>query len=170
MSKKLRDFRFKIVLRFDTILANERVKELNCPTVSELRREIVKVKQRWAIIGWVTKNLLYRVPSCFGRHVKMLVQAALAPTILHWVCGVGNGLFSLCVIHKKGLCPSSGDINGLMMMNVSKLDNLFFKYFRTKKVITNFPSISSTHSISSRVYNNQETVFWIVHPTRQVVN
>jgi hypothetical protein len=25
------------------------------------------------------------------------------------------GPFSLCVIHKEGLCPSSGDINGLMM-------------------------------------------------------
>jgi hypothetical protein len=24
--------------------------------------------------------------------------------------------FSLLVIHKEGLCPSSGDINGLMMM------------------------------------------------------
>jgi hypothetical protein len=27
------------------------------------------------------------------------------------------GPFSLSVIHKKGLCPSSGDINGRMMMN-----------------------------------------------------
>jgi hypothetical protein len=29
---------------------------------------------------------------------------------------VGYGSFSLCVIFKEGLCPSSGDINGLMMM------------------------------------------------------
>jgi hypothetical protein len=29
---------------------------------------------------------------------------------------VGYGLFSLCVIHKEDLCPSSGDINRLMMM------------------------------------------------------
>jgi hypothetical protein len=28
-------------------------------------------------------------------------------------CG---GPFSICVIHKEGLCPSSGDINRLMMM------------------------------------------------------
>jgi hypothetical protein len=28
----------------------------------------------------------------------------------------GYGPFSLCIIHKKGLCPSSGDINRLMMM------------------------------------------------------
>jgi hypothetical protein len=29
---------------------------------------------------------------------------------------VGYDPFSLCVIHKKGLYPSSGDINRLMMM------------------------------------------------------
>jgi hypothetical protein len=28
---------------------------------------------------------------------------------------VGYGPFFLCVIHKEGLCSSSGDINGLMM-------------------------------------------------------
>jgi hypothetical protein len=29
---------------------------------------------------------------------------------------VGYGPFSLSVIHKEGLCPSSGDINRLMMI------------------------------------------------------
>jgi hypothetical protein len=29
---------------------------------------------------------------------------------------VGYGPFSLCIIDKEGLCPSSGDINRLMMM------------------------------------------------------
>jgi hypothetical protein len=29
---------------------------------------------------------------------------------------VGYGSFSLCVIHKAGLWPTSGDINRLMMM------------------------------------------------------
>jgi hypothetical protein len=29
---------------------------------------------------------------------------------------VGYGPFSLCVIHKEGLCLSSGNINRLMMM------------------------------------------------------
>jgi hypothetical protein len=28
---------------------------------------------------------------------------------------VGYGPFSLCEIHKKGLCPSSGDINRLII-------------------------------------------------------
>jgi hypothetical protein len=82
-------------------------------TVIALRRAIVEVKQRWSVIGWVTKNLLRRAPPCFGRHVKPLVPAA--PTNLHWARVVGYGPFSLCVIHKEGLSPSSGDINRLMM-------------------------------------------------------
>jgi hypothetical protein len=34
------------------------IEELHGPTVSALRRVIAEVKQRWSIIGWVTKNLL----------------------------------------------------------------------------------------------------------------
>jgi hypothetical protein len=41
---------------------------------------------------------------------------SLAPTNPHWACVEGYGPFFLCVIHKEGLCPSSGDINRLMMM------------------------------------------------------
>jgi hypothetical protein len=39
---------------------------LHGPAVSALRRAFAEVKQRWSVIGWVTKNLLYRVPPCFG--------------------------------------------------------------------------------------------------------
>jgi hypothetical protein len=60
--------------------------------------------------------------SCFERRVKSLVLAAFAIVSTHqyphphWARVVGYGTFSLCVIHKEGLCPSSGDINRLMMM------------------------------------------------------
>jgi hypothetical protein len=47
------------------------------PAVSALRRAIAEVKQRWSDIGWVAKNLLYRVPPCFGRQVKPLVPLHL---------------------------------------------------------------------------------------------
>jgi hypothetical protein len=40
----------------------------------------------------------------------------LAPTNPHWADVVGYGPFSLCVIYKEGLCPSSGVINRLMMI------------------------------------------------------
>jgi hypothetical protein len=33
---------------------------------------------------------------------------------------VGYGPFSLWVIHKEGLCPSSGDIHRLMMVMIVK--------------------------------------------------
>jgi hypothetical protein len=47
-----------------------------------------------------------------------LIPAAFAvvSTNPHWACVVGYNPFSLCVIHKEGLCHNSGDINGLMMM------------------------------------------------------
>jgi hypothetical protein len=56
--------------------------------------------------------------TCFGRHVKpsRLHLQSLAPTNPHWVRVVGYGPVTLCVIHREGLCPSSGDINQLMMM------------------------------------------------------
>jgi hypothetical protein len=47
---------------------------------------------------------------------SLLHLQSLALTYLHWARVVGYGPFSLCVIHKEGLCPSSGDINRLMMM------------------------------------------------------
>jgi hypothetical protein len=46
-------------------------------TVSVLQRAIAEVKQRWPVIGWVTKNLLSRATPCFGRHVKPLVPVHL---------------------------------------------------------------------------------------------
>jgi hypothetical protein len=68
--------------------------------------------------GWVTKNLLSLAPPCFGRHVKPMVPVAfavVAPTNPHWARVEGYGPFSVCVIHKEGLCPSSGVISRLMM-------------------------------------------------------
>jgi hypothetical protein len=89
---------------------------------SALRRAIAEVKRRWSVIRWVTKNILFRAPPCFGRHIKLLVPSAFAVVSTHQLalCPRGfrgcYGPFSLCVIHKVGLCPSSGNFNRLMMM------------------------------------------------------
>jgi hypothetical protein len=94
--------------------------ELDGPAVSALRRAIAEVKQRWSVLGWVTKNLLSRVSPCFGRHVKPLVPNAFEVVSTHQPAlgpVVSYGPLSLCVIHKEGLCPSSGDINRLMMIH-----------------------------------------------------
>jgi hypothetical protein len=57
--------------------------ELDGPAVSAVRHAIVKVKQRWPIIGWVTKPLLSRASPCFRRHVKPLVTDAFAVVSTH---------------------------------------------------------------------------------------
>jgi hypothetical protein len=53
------------------------------PVVNAHRRAIAEVKQRWSAIGWVTKNLLSRAPTCFGRHVKPLTPAAFPVVSTH---------------------------------------------------------------------------------------
>jgi hypothetical protein len=72
------------------------------PAVTAFRSAIAEVKQRWLIIGWVTKNLLSRAPPAFGRHVNLLVPAefAVVSTNPHCARVVGYGPFFLCVIHK----------------------------------------------------------------------
>jgi hypothetical protein len=51
-----------------------------------------------------------------ARKPLVLATFAVVSTNPHWACVVCYGPFSLCVIHKKSLCPSSGHINRLMMM------------------------------------------------------
>jgi hypothetical protein len=48
------------------------------------------------------------------------------PTNPHWARVVGYGPLSLCVIHKEGLCPSSGEIKRLMMMIFLILFSCFY--------------------------------------------
>jgi hypothetical protein len=62
-------------------------------------------------------QLFHASDGTLSRWSRLYLQS-LAPTNLHWARVVGYGSFSLCVIHKERLCPSSGDINGLMMMMI----------------------------------------------------
>jgi hypothetical protein len=52
---------------------------------------------------------------CSGLSIPAAYRT-VSPTNPHWAGVVGYGPFSLWVIHKEGLCPSSGDINRLMMI------------------------------------------------------
>jgi hypothetical protein len=56
----------------------------------------------------------------FGRHVKLLVPAAIAVVItLQPALGPRGGLWPVpLLIHKEGLCSSIGDINRLMMIQI----------------------------------------------------
>jgi hypothetical protein len=55
-----------------------------------------------------------------GHHTRLdrhcIKHLCHPPTNPHWARVVGFGPFSLCVIHREGLCPSSRDIDRLMMM------------------------------------------------------
>jgi hypothetical protein len=62
-------------------------------------------------------ELLRASEGTLSRWSRLHLQS-LAPTNPHWARVVGYGPFSLWVIHKEGLCPSSGDINRLMMMMI----------------------------------------------------
>jgi hypothetical protein len=68
--------------------------------VSALRRAIAEVKQRWSVIGWVTKKLLSRASEGTLSRWSQLHLQSLAPTNTHWARVVGYGPFSLCVIYK----------------------------------------------------------------------
>jgi hypothetical protein len=60
-------------------------------------------------------ELLRASEGTLSRWSQLHLQS-LAPTNPHWTRVVGYGPFSLWLIHKEGLCPSSGNINRLMMM------------------------------------------------------
>jgi hypothetical protein len=95
---------------------------------------IVEVQQRSSVIGWVINIILSWASPWFEKHVKPLVPAAFAVVSTHQHAPrrvVGYDLFSLCVIHKEGLCPSSWDINRMMML---MMRNLLFKLLYLLKI------------------------------------
>jgi hypothetical protein len=66
----------------------------------------------------------------------------------HWARVVGYGSFSLRVIHKEGLCPSSVDINRLMMMMMMMMIHMFaeqvFQYLKNRlEAAKRFSNVSS---------------------------
>jgi hypothetical protein len=67
--------------------------------------------------GWPKVYYLELLHASKGTLSRKLHLQSLAPTNPHWARVVGYGPFSLCVIHKQALCPSSGGINRLMIMS-----------------------------------------------------
>jgi hypothetical protein len=87
-------------------MAPELLEELDGPTASALRRAFAKVKQRWSVIGWVTKNILSRAPPCYGRHIKPLVPAAFVVVSTHQLAlGSRGGVWAvLLMCNPSGKC------------------------------------------------------------------
>jgi hypothetical protein len=61
-------------------------------------------------IRFIRKTILKHRKDTLSRWSQLHSLAATNP---HWARAVGP--FSLCVIYKEGLCPSSGGINRLMI-------------------------------------------------------
>jgi hypothetical protein len=68
---------------------------------------------RWPKICYL--ELLRASEGTLSRLSRLYLQSLTSNNPL-WARVVGSGPFSLCVIDKEGLCPSTGSINGLMMM------------------------------------------------------
>jgi hypothetical protein len=118
---------------FDEIKVSEMCKDRSkCKEVIFAYRN---KKQAWYIN--LKQNYYKQICFAFKRHYNLhpasestlsrwsrLHLQSLAPTNPHWARVVGYGPFSLCVIHKEGLCLGSGDINRLMKMTIY---NIIFK-------------------------------------------
>jgi hypothetical protein len=71
---------------------------------------------------WVIRFILYIYKSIFPGFIAYIMYGPTNPHGDRMVC---YGPFSLWMIYKEGLCPSSGDINRLMMMYGQQHDTLY---------------------------------------------
>jgi hypothetical protein len=72
-------------------------------------------------------EFLRAAKGTLSRWSRLHLQS-LVPTNSHLARVVGYDPFSLCVILKECLCPSSGDINRLMMMMFDFGGHLFYTF------------------------------------------
>jgi hypothetical protein len=95
-------------------------------------------------------QLLRASEGTLSRWFRLYLRS-LAPTNPQWSRVVGYSPFSLCVIHKEGLCFSSGDINRQFVKQDLKL----------KMMLENM-SLQATTSNDSRLYMIQicKAKFW----------
>jgi hypothetical protein len=69
-----------------------------------------------SVLSWKLSNVGQSLDGWPKIYYLELLRALEGPlSCWSWARVMGYGPFFLCVIHKEGLCPSSGDINGLMM-------------------------------------------------------
>jgi hypothetical protein len=80
-------------------------------------------------------ELLRALEGTLSRWFQLPLQS-LTPTNPYWARVVDYGSFSLCVIHKEGLRPSSGDINRLIMMTMSIVDGVLAVYHLMSLLLT----------------------------------
>jgi hypothetical protein len=70
--------------------------------------KLSNVRKARLLSGW--PKVCYPAPLCFGEHDKPFFPAVFSVVTAHYLVGYDPFLW---VIHKKGLCPISADINSL---------------------------------------------------------
>jgi hypothetical protein len=92
--------------------------KLDGPLVSALRRTIVEVKQRWPVIGWVTKIYYLKFLRASEGTLSRWSWLHLQSLALNNPLRPRGGLWPVLFMRNPYVGPvfSNGDINGLMMM------------------------------------------------------
>jgi hypothetical protein len=109
-------------------------------------------------------ELLPASEGALGRWCRLYLHS-LAPTNPHWarvVC-YGYGPFCLCVIHKEGLCPSSRDINKLMMMMLFVRGIRLFDKLHCNHIFSrNYDDSSSQKIRICKDYHYKDCIFYLI--------
>jgi hypothetical protein len=109
----------------------------NTYNIEELEGQCATLVSHWIGDQIYHLKLLRASEGTLSRWSWLYLQS-LATTNTHWARVVGYGPFSLYVIHKEGLSPSSGDINRLMMMMMIEYKfTQFVQKFSTQQIKNN---------------------------------
>jgi hypothetical protein len=98
------------------------VEEIDGLAVSVLgvrSRKLSNVRRVWSSDG---SPIMFYIATEITLSRWSWMHMQLVPTNQHWARMLGYSPFSLYVIHKEGLCPSSIDMNKLMMVMMNCVD------------------------------------------------
>jgi hypothetical protein len=132
-----------------------KVEELDSPAFSMLGVQLWKLSNiDRSSDGWLKIYYLKLLRVSEGLWSRLYLQS-LAPTNPYCARVVGYGTFSLWVIRKEYLCPSSGDINRLMMMIKVEYKLVKFDIFVQPNVLLAIPKLDinvNEQNFSIRTY------------------
>jgi cellulose synthase/poly-beta-1,6-N-acetylglucosamine synthase-like glycosyltransferase len=108
---------------------------------------------RW--LDWWPKifylEFLRASEGTLSRWSRLHLQS-LASTNPHWVRVECYGPISLCVVHREGLCPSSGGINRLMMLICEVSRSNIWEWFVLCLLWWRILDLINTFSLLSNIY------------------
>jgi hypothetical protein len=125
LDHRARDMSYMILWWYRTGRSSTATQSMRFGVRSRKLSNVGQLLEGWSKIYYLE---LLRASEGTLSHWSRLHLQSLAPTNPHWA-RVVYGPFSLCVIYKEGLCPSSRDINRLMIMMISYIFTSAGKFF-----------------------------------------